>query len=193
MKLLISILILIYCGHARGQDSPGQLTAYWLSDTKPETADSYNPLLLLTRLPLDRLVQSDADSRVAQLAKFDVKLSYILDRPAIFLETYERDSIWNADRMPIKAFKNVTTYDSESQTIVASGRRYECESAKISNVIHLLQNPEGTEPLHRLHSPFRGAQHTALALTLLLKNQLEHFPEKAEPSDACADWQGLID
>tara|TARA_R110002073_G_scaffold75697_12_gene184666 strand:+ start:9719 stop:10273 length:555 start_codon:yes stop_codon:yes gene_type:complete len=176
MTRFASILItLMFVGFAYGQTPPNGLSTFWLSDTDPATADMYDPLLLITAVPLEKL------STVAALqdefeGQPDVqkKRPYVLDLPAMFLETHKRDSIWNADGRPIKPFVGKFAANNKTE-MIAYGRRYRITPAANADVLRLLSNPTGTLPLHRLHSSIGGAERTVHALRLLLVEQAEHL------------------
>jgi len=49
---------------------------------------------------------------------------------------------------------------------------YRYEECPVAEVLQLLERPEGTRPIHRLHAPLAGAEQTARALRLLLREQM---------------------
>ncbi|WP_442511747.1 hypothetical protein SH528x_003460 [Novipirellula sp. SH528] len=144
-----------------------------MSDTDPATAEMYDPLLLITSVSLEHLSTLVA---MQDELKTDPPAQrshpYILDLPAMFLETYKRDSIWNADGRPIKEFSGKLAADNKTE-MIAFGRRYRINPAANEDVKRLLKKPEGTIPLHRLHSPIGTAERTVHALLLLLDEQAE--------------------
>jgi hypothetical protein len=58
-------------------------------------------------------------------------------------------------------------------------RRY--EDCPLPDVVRLLERPEGTMPIHRLHDPLAGCEQTAKALRLLLREQLATDKETEKP------------
>ena len=146
------------------------MTAYWLSDMDPATVVLYDPLLVVINKSWEE-IGFEADLQRDSATKSSA--SHILDQPAIFLETHERDSIWNSDGNPIKPFVGKLAMDKTGE-IIADGRRYSVTNAETIDVIKLLENPEGNKrlhQLHRLHGPIAGAEQTAKAIILLLRDQ----------------------
>jgi hypothetical protein len=136
-----------------------------------------DPLLVISRVPLEQL---EAIGNFKNVRNFmdapEAGVVYILDEPAFFLETHKRDSVWNNDRRPIKPFLGAIRDGKKPDTMMAFGRHYRIEPAETADVIRLLKNPKGTKPLHRRHAPLAGAEQTAKAIVLLLKEQVEHSP-----------------
>ncbi|WP_146581224.1 hypothetical protein [Neorhodopirellula pilleata] len=174
MRLKTILTMLMFPAFALGQSQREPLTAYWLNDLDLKTATMYDPLLVITCVPLEQL---EATANLPDFRKHvgesQAAFSYILDQPAIFLETNERDSIWNQDRRPVKPFTGKLVKEENSVTMIAYGRRYKITSASTADVIRLLRRPEGTKPLHRLHSPIGGAERTVHAIALILEDQAE--------------------
>jgi hypothetical protein len=179
VRLATIFAMLMFPAFALGQSQREPLTAYWLSDLSPMTATMYDPLLVITCVPLE---QFEATANMQDLRRLvgesPTEFSYILDQPAIFLETNVRDSIWNQDRRPVKPFTGKLVKDKNSLTMNAYGRQYRITSAATADVIRLLRKPEGTKPLHRLHSPISGAERTVHAIALILEDQVEHSLEE---------------
>jgi hypothetical protein len=174
MSRLAPILIsLAFAGLAHGQTGCDTLTTYWLTDTDPATAEMYGPLLLITSVPLYQLsTLADEHETLKVLPQVQKREPYVLDVPAMFLETYKRDSIWNANGRPIKQFFGEFA-ENDKSAMLANGRRYKITPAESLDVIRLLKNPEGSIPLHRRHPPVGGAERTLRALRLLLEAQVE--------------------
>ena len=146
-------------------------TAFWLFSDSDE---HYEPLLLLTRVPFKKLLaESKLKSELGHAPENDADRPPLLESSALCLNTYLKDSIWNNDRRPIKAIGVVTGVDNQKNSITIDGLQYRAEEASVSEVINLLEAPEGNELLHRRHAPLAGAEQTARALILLLKNQLK--------------------
>ncbi len=188
-RILAIVLTLICLGSARGKvltaiPAGDSLRAYWLEDKDPETADRSNPLLLITHVSLHQLSElaSLRDESKGQSGN-EGKTNYILDAPAIYLETHERDSIWNDDDVPVKEFTGRLTPNSTEETIVAGDREYQVRPADLEDVARLLENPEGNIPLHRKVSAAGGAGRTLRALSLLVRRQMMIRGEEVEPAD----------
>jgi hypothetical protein len=96
----------------------------------------------------------------------------LLESLALVIETYRKDSIWNRDRRPLKPVRSIWKVDAETRHIVVNGNTYRYEECPLTEVVRLLEHPEGKLPLHRVHAPLAGATQTARALRLLLKEQL---------------------
>ncbi len=117
--------------HAPGQ--PLYRFAYYLSlmDAPSGCERCYVPLLI-TPDPLENAVR-----RKESLA-------------AISITTYERDSIWQVNR-------NVTVtpeaLDVKAHLIHYRGKTYRYEQTTDQQVLNLLENPLGTIPISRIHSP----------------------------------------
>ncbi|WP_372721403.1 hypothetical protein [Novipirellula sp.] len=126
------------------------------------------------RIPLEKLSTVAAlQDEFEGLPDVQKKRPYVLDLPAMFLETHKRDSIWNADGRPIKPFVGKFAANNKTE-MIAYGRRYRITPTANADVLRLLSNPTGTLPLHRLHSSIGGAERTVHALRLLLVEQAEH-------------------
>lgn len=174
MRLATILVTLIFSGIALGQTQPEPLTAYWLSDTDPTTALMYDPLLVISSVPLEQLeaIAKHQDT-TKRLVESQAEFTYVLEQPAIFLETHERDSIWNQDGRPIKPFTGKLMKAGTSVKMSAYGRQYRIAPAATADVIRLLREPEGTKSLHRLHPPVAGAKRTIHVIALLLEDQAE--------------------
>jgi hypothetical protein len=57
----------------------------------------------------------------------------IFDLPAFYLETYQKDSIWNEDGQPIKPFVGKQMRNAQG-VIAAHGRRYQVSRAELGDV-----------------------------------------------------------
>ena len=144
-------------------------TAFWLTAEKPDSR-SYGPILLLSRVNLKKLKVISQLNALATKPDFS-NAPPLLDSSALTLQTYRKDSIWNSDGRPIKRTGIVTKVDEKTKTITIDSTQFSMETAEIPEVIKLLENPSGTIPLHRAHSPLAGAEMTGRALALLLKEQ----------------------
>lgn len=158
-------------GTAQSQTSLPRISTYWLTDTVPKTAQRYGPLLLFTNVSLEQLSElAVLQEEVAGLSGGLSRHRYVLDLPAFYLETHQKDSIWNGDGQPIKQF--LGKRDPEVEDIIkAYGRSYRISPATYEEVARLLREPRGTQPLHRRFAPVGGAERTIQALRLLLENQ----------------------
>ena len=187
-RILAMVLTLICLGTVRGQmltaiPAGESLKAYWLADKDPGTADRSNPLLLITHVSLPQLSElASRRDELKGLSGEEGKTTYILDAPAIYLETHERDSVWNHDDVPVKEFTGRLAANSRD-TMVADGREYQVRPADLEDVVRLLENPEGTIPLHRKFSAASGARRTLRALSLLVRRQMMSRGEEADPTE----------
>lgn len=165
------LMLLIFCGSASSQSRLPPLNCFWLTDTDPGTAERYGPLLLITRVSFDPLTELGrfVDELQSGPQELQVKRG-ILDLPAFYLETYQKDSIWNAEGQPIKPFVGKQVQHAPD-LIAAHGRKYQISRAEVDDVARLLKHPEGTMPLHRRFAPVGGAERTVYALLLLLRDQ----------------------
>ena len=179
MTLIQALLIaLISSALALGQTPSEPIATYWLADNDPTTAIMYDPLLVFTTVPLDQIEANSSPPAVRkQIGDPKSEVIYILDQPAFFLVTHNRDSIWNSDRRPIKPLY-CRMVEGNAGEIIFNERRYKITPAETADVIRLLQRPEGTVPLHRTHAPIVGAERTIRALLLLLNDQAEHHNDK---------------
>jgi hypothetical protein len=147
-----------------------QYVAYWLTLHPPNPKSTiYEPVLLLARLPIGQLAALSKDLGGIANRKDPAPL---LDALALTFETYKKDSIWNPDGRPFKVLQAIDMLDLERREVTINGDKYRYEPASIQEVLLLLEHPEGTVPLHRLHGPLTGFTQTARALGLLLKEQL---------------------
>ena len=200
-RILAIVLTLICLGTARAKvltatPAGDSLRAYWLEDKDPGTADRSNPLLLITHVSLHQLSELDSlrDESKGQSGNEEVKANYILDAPAIYLETDEGDSIWNHDDVPVKEFTGRLAPNSTEETIVSDDREYQVRPADLEDVARLLENPEGNIHLHRKFSAAGGASRTLHALSLLVRRQMMIRGEEVGPAAdriRIANWNVL--
>src|SRR5688572_19957115 len=107
MKIPFALLILVHVGASQllgsevgalGKPAEKYL-AFWLTlDPSAKDPTEYEPLLLLTRLPLKEL---PAHYDLRELRDRVLKPGTdepLLESLALTIETYRKDSIWNADR-----------------------------------------------------------------------------------------------
>src|SRR5688500_5036817 len=89
------------------EPAPPRYHAYWLTSQKaePRAAAEY-PVLLLTRMPIDTFAEQAAGLSFLFDRPAD-KLPPLLDRPALTLTTYAKDSVWNVDMRPLAAVRKV--------------------------------------------------------------------------------------
>jgi hypothetical protein len=145
--------------------------AYWLTTSPVKDRGEY-PVLLLARLPIEELAAHAAGLNHLY-GKKPEEQPPLLDAPALTITTYRKDSIWNADRAPLKAVRSVENFRPKSREVTVNGVAYTYEDCPLTDVVRLLERPEGTKSLHRLHAPLSGAKQTARALLLVLKDDLE--------------------
>ena len=159
LALWVFSVCLISCGEA--QEAPESKSdfnrrccfAYWLN---PD--DEYVNLLIL-KLPIEEL--ETVTLRLGESPSTS---------DAILVKTYSRDSIWNTDLKPFKGVKSLGGVESSNAEIEVNGERYRFESAKMSEVIALLENPAGTVLIHRMFAPVAGMEDFAAELLLKLKS-----------------------
>jgi hypothetical protein len=96
----------------------------------------------------------------------------LLDGAGILITTAGKDSIWNEDLIPLKPVWSAGGFRGKERAVTINGTAYRFEEARIEDVIRLLEHPTGKEPLHRIYPPLAGAEQTARALRLLLREQL---------------------
>jgi hypothetical protein len=154
------------------EPAPPRYHAYWLLSEKtgPRAATEY-PVLLLTQAPIDAF----AEQAIRLSYLFDQpadKLPPLLDRPALTLTTYAKDSVWNMDMRPLASVRKVRDFRPKEREITVNDTPYRYEPADLKDVVRLLERPEGTRPIHRIHGPLTGVEQTARALKLLLQEQL---------------------
>jgi hypothetical protein len=100
------------------------------------------------------------------------------DNSAMTFRTYGTDSMWNKPFACVQKFGDV---DAKTRTANVDGVAYVYEPCSVQDVIRLLENPDGTIPIHRMERPLGGARQTAKAFCLLLREQM-----KAEEVDRSA-------
>lgn len=150
----------------------GKYVAYWLTRHPPDaTSTEYGPVLLLARLPIEQL---EPYSDLMQLAAYKrlAEQPPLLEALALTVETYKKDSIWNPDGRPLKQVQSIGKVRAKAREVIVNGNPYRYEECPVKDVVRLLEHPEGKHTLHRLYAPLLGAEQTARALRLLLKEQL---------------------
>lgn len=121
--------------------------------------------LLLVRGPLEELsipvepVTTSSGRAAPRMTPDDLLL-----QPAIYVITYERDSIWNTDCAPFKPPSGITVVRVKDRTLLMDGVRYGYEAAPRADVIGLLRSPSGRIPLHRIFRATCGAEETIARL-----------------------------
>lgn len=166
-------LIVAFVGGAVGQQPPRpRYHAYWLTLQKPEPrAAAEYPVLLLTRKPIDQFA-AEADGLSFLYDRPADKLPPLLDQPALTLTTYAKDSVWNTDTRPLAAVRKVRDLRPKEREVTINDTPYRYEPADLKDMVRLLERPEGTRPIHRIHAPLTGVEQTARALRLLIQEQL---------------------
>jgi hypothetical protein len=167
----------------KGGEAQERYVAYWLTREPPDPNRSeYEPVLLLARYPIEQLARLFQGFTPKEIADFLQKRD-TLDAPALTIETYKKDSIWNADGWPFKKLQSVGEVNDKQGTVMVNGKKYRFEPCPIKDVVYLLEHPEGKLPVHRIHPPVAGTVQavTGRALLLLLKEQLaSEAPPKKE-------------
>jgi hypothetical protein len=165
----------------------GKYVAYWLTRDPPDPDGAeYGPAVLLTRVPLPELADYDPLFRAAAKRQGEDRPP-LLDGIALTFETYQKDSVWNPDGRPLKLPRSVGPVRAAAREVTVNGTKYRYDDCPIPDVVRLLERPEGKKPLNRIHGPLTGAENTARALMLLLKEQLAAeqknppAPPKPEP------------
>jgi len=152
--------------------------AYWLS--KQDERSEYK-LLLITRASLAELQEWLTLEHLSKGAR------PVLESVALTITTYEKDSIWNVDRQPLKPITRSAGLSAQKRTvevhemdriIEVNGVRYRYEDASLAEVIALLNAPEGKKAIHRTYGPLDGMKQTARGLRLLLDEQLKNDESK---------------
>ncbi len=95
----------------------------------------------------------------------------LLDGFALTVQTYKRDSVWNTDARPFKPVRTLGHFRPKEKEITVNGTAYRYEEGRVADVVRLLERPRGTEDIHRIYPPLAGAEQTARALILLLREQ----------------------
>ncbi len=146
--------------------------AYWLTADPPDpNSAEYEPILLLSFLSIERLAELPRPPEGLPAGRNKGQMP-LLDAVALTIETYKKDSIWNPDGRPFRVDRLFSKVDAQARKVKVDGKTYRYEDCSLEDLVHLLDHPEGTVPLHRLHGPLAGFTRTARALTLLLKEQL---------------------
>jgi hypothetical protein len=149
--------------------------AYWLA--KPGGKDEYR-MLLITRTPLAELVKlMKLHAELENLWEKGAPGPQLLERPALTITTYKKDSIWN-DGVPLKPLTRFKDLNEKDRTVEVNGVRHNYEECPLADVVRLLKAPEGTEGISRLHPPLGGMEQTARALRLLLEEQMKDDESK---------------
>lgn len=174
---MTSVLIyLAIVALGEGAPAPGdhEYTAYWLYNARTDSGKAHGPKgLLLSRWTFAQLEKRYKERELGSYLIGRVDDSPLLEADALRIDTAGKDSIWNAERHPIRAIGMVIHANDAEGTLSIDGVPYRVEVARIEEVIHLLENPEGAIPLPAPHPPLAGVEQTARALALLLRDQLE--------------------
>jgi hypothetical protein len=173
---LVSVMALSLGGANATQPAEGKsaaaerrYAAYWL--TRADGANEYR-MLLIARMPLPDLAK--LMKRLAELENVinDAPAPQILERPALTIATYKKDSIWN-DGVPLKPLTRFKNLSETDRTVDVQDVKYNYEQCPLEDVVRLLKSPEGKQPIHRLHAPLAGMEQTARALRLLIEEQMK--------------------
>ena len=151
-------------GACAGGDDPYQ--AFWLTlDTKRNVYVD----LVFSRRPLAELVGAPVNTNTT-----------LLDSDAVVLTTYAKDSIWNFDRRPIRALRQVEKVKNAEVTI--NGQVFTWTKADMKDAERILESPEGKIPIHRIHSAAAGQEDEIRQLAKRIRKQIEDEANKA-PED----------
>lgn len=142
--------------------------AYWLVPIK-DPSSSYVDLLI-TSLPIDKVGFSVLRSVVGK------GTGDLLALPAIWVRTYQRDSLWNTDFCPFKPAYKVTGVSIHDHTLTWQNKRHRYEETTRDKLIQLLEKPTGTVPIHRMYGPIAGAETLVTELLLLLTRSQDRRP-----------------
>jgi hypothetical protein len=156
--LALAMLACVWCGvsAAQGERSAAEgYTAYWLTSEEPRAYED----LILARRPLSEMPRGAAAADTS-----------LLTCEGVLVTTYQKDSIWNVDRRPFKPVAGVEKVLKDSITM--NGREFRYAQADLRDVLRLLENPEGTIPIHRIYGPVSGQEDIALELARAIRRQL---------------------
>jgi hypothetical protein len=148
--------------------------AYWL--TKTDGKSEYR-MLLITRMPLPELAKLMKLHAELENVLKDAPAPQVLERPALTITTYKKDSIWN-DGVPLKPLTRFKDLNEKERTLEANDVRHSYEECPLADVVRLLKAPYGTERISRLHAPLGGMEQTARALRLLIEEQMKDEESK---------------
>lgn len=141
--------------------------AYWLLELKPGERANYQRLLIVQH-PLERLANLDFPPR-GHSATRESSTALPFDHWAITFDTYGKDSLWSD---PFACVKKFGEYDQTEKTLVVDGLKSRVEDCSLEEVVRLLENPLGKQMVHRMAHPLSGAERTAKAFVMLLKEQM---------------------
>jgi hypothetical protein len=147
---------------------------YWL--TKADGKSQYR-MLLITRMPLPELAKLMKLHAELENVPKDAPAPQLLERPALTIATYKKDSIWN-DGVPLKPVTRFKDLNEKERTLEINGVRHSYEECSVADVVRLLKAPYGTEGISRLRPPLGGMEQTARALRLLLEEQMKDDESK---------------
>jgi hypothetical protein len=131
--------------------------AYWLTDPADGPRPEYLRLLV-THGPVEDLAGHAAWS------------AHPLDNMAMTFRTYRRDSLWGD---PFRGVRQVGAVDGTGKTVVIDGTTYRYEPCDLGDVVRLLERPEGELKVARRAPALAGAEQTARAFRLLLREQMK--------------------
>ena len=161
---LAMLIISATRGASAADDTPYQ--AFWL--TLNEKGNEYVDLVF-SRRPLADLVGAPASTNTT-----------VLDSDTLVLTTYAKDSIWNIDRRPIKALRQVEKVENAEVTI--AGQVFTWTKADMKAAVRILENPEGKIRINRIHSATAGQEDEIRQLAKRIRKQIEDAANKA-PED----------
>ena len=140
--------------------------AFWL--TRNEKGNEYVDLVL-SHHPLSGLVgASSTDTNV-------------LDSDAVVVTTYAKDSVWNMDRHPCKALRQVNTVNDGE--VMIAGQFFTWTKADMKDVVRLLENPEGKIAIHRIYAASAGQEDDIKELAARIRKQIKDEANRLAGTD----------
>jgi hypothetical protein len=166
--VLVALSFSFQPAEAKSVSQQDRYAVYWL--TKTDGKDEYR-MLLITRMPLPELAKLMKLHAELENVLKNAPAPQLLERPALTIATYKKDSIWN-DGVPLKPLTRFKDLNEKERTLEVNGVRHHYEECPLADVVRLLKSPEGKEPIHRLFPPLGGMEQTARALRLLIEEQM---------------------
>ncbi len=122
-------VVAIASGTIAAGDGAVSRHAYYLflADAPQSCEDCYIPMLVVARA-LEEIAASEGETTV------------------VLITTYERDSIWRVERGVSLAASDVKAGE---RVVRLRGQRYRYQEIGPAEVIRLLENPQGSIPIHR--------------------------------------------
>ncbi len=125
---LLALVAIAIATTATGEGTVSHHAYYlFLADAPQGCEDCYIPLLIAAS-PLETVAASGGETTV------------------VLITTYERDSIWRVERGVSLAAADVR---ARERVVRLRGRRYRYQEIGPADVLRLLENPQGSIPIHR--------------------------------------------